>query len=184
MRVFLAISIPDDVKARLAAASQRLAPVAVDVTWRKRDQFHLTLAFLGEVSPAILPHLTAAAERVCAARPAFVCRAYGFGFFGTKRNPRTLWAGVAPTPALDSLYDGLWGELMKFGYENNEIEFRPHITLGRSRESTRNHPVVQAMAADEECAFGEWEVTRITLYESRLTPRGPVYRTLAHAALA
>lgn len=184
MRAFFGLSVPDEVKTQLAAAVQRLAPQAVDVAWCKRDQFHVTLAFLGEIAPAILPHVTAAAARVCAARPAFTCEASGFGFFGTKRNPKTLWAGITPTAELNELYESLWPELKKFGYVNREAEFRPHITLGRCREGTRNQALVQAMDADEAYAFGEWDVTRVTLYESRLTPHGAIYRGLAHAALA
>ena len=184
MRAFLAIALPDDVKTRLTEAAQRLAPIAEGVTWCKRDQMHLTLAFLGEVSPAILPHVTTAAERVCSARPAIPCRAYGLGFFGNRRNPKVLWAGVDPSPELESLHEDLWTELKKFGYENKEGEFRPHITLGRCREAARNHAVIDAMNTDEQIDFGEWEVQRITLYESRLTPQGPLYRNLAHIALA
>ena len=184
MRAFFGIPVPDDVKTQLAAAVQRLAPQANEVTWCKRDQFHVTLAYLGEVSPAILPHVTAVAERVCAAQSAFTCEASGFGFFGTKRNPKTLWAGIAPTAEWDVLYERLWAELTKFGFKNKEPAFRPHITLGRCRESARNQAVVQAMDADEATAFGDWEVKRVTLYESRLTPHGAVYRNLAHAPLA
>jgi 2'-5' RNA ligase len=184
MRVFLAIALPDDVKAKLTSAVQRFAPVAIDVKWYTKDQFHLTLAYLGEVSPAILPHVTAAADRVCATLPAFPCRAFGLGFFGTKRNPQTLWAGIDPQPTLEALQESLWKELKKFGFENGEPDFSPHITLGRCRESARNHPVVEAMDADEEVSFGEWEVARVTLFESRLTPRGALYRALSHSALA
>ena len=183
MRVFLALLLPDEIKVRLVAAVQRLAPLATDVKWYTKDQFHLTLAYLGEVSPAILPHVTAAADRVGAALPAFPCHVHGLGFFGTKRNPQTLWAGVEPAPELMALQEMLWKELKKFGYVNEADEFHPHITLGRCRESTRNHPVVKAMDADEASDFGGWEVTRVTLFESRLTPRGPVYRTLGHSAL-
>jgi 2'-5' RNA ligase len=184
MRAFLAIALPDEVKARLTEAIKRLTPLAEGVTWCKRDQLHLTLAFLGEVSPAILPHVTAASERVCAALPAFDCRAYGLGFFGNKRNPKVLWAGVDPSPELEALHEGLWKELKKFGFEDKEGEFRPHITLGRCREAARNHPVIEAMADDEDVAFGEWDVKRVTLYESRLTPQGAVYRNLGHIPLA
>ena len=184
MRAFLAIALPDDIKAKLTEAIQRFTPVASEVTWCTRDQFHLTLAFLGQVSPAILPHVTAAVDRVCASTPSFTCRAYGFGFFGTKRNPSSLWAGIDPAPGLMSLQERLWTELKKFGFENSGRDFRPHVTLGRCRESARNHPVIEAMDADENADFGKWPVKRVTLYESRLTPRGPVYHTLAHAALA
>ena len=183
MRVFLALQVPDVVKAQLAAAVQRLSPLAIDVKWYTKDQFHLTLAYLGEVSPAILPHITAAADRVGSALPPFPCHVDGLGFFGTKRNPQTLWAGVEPTPELTMLYELLWKELKKFGYANEEDEFHPHITLGRCRESARNHPVIEAMDADAATDFGEWEVTRVSLFESRPTPRGPVYRTLGHSAL-
>jgi len=184
MRAFLAITLPDDVKAGLAAAIERLAPAARDVKWCTREQFHLTLAFLGEVAPAILPHVTAAVERVCAALPAFTCRAYGLGFFGNKRNPKTLWAGIDPSPELDDLHEGLWTELKRFGFDKQENLFRPHVTLGRCREGARNHALIEAMDADEDVAFGEWVVRRVTLYESRLTPRGALYRNLAQAPLA
>ena len=92
MRLFFAIPVPDDVKISLCNAVDRLAPIASGVAWRKRDQLHITLAFLGEVAPLILPHVTAAADRVCATLPPFVCRAYGLGVFGTKHMPTTLWA--------------------------------------------------------------------------------------------
>jgi len=184
MRAFLSIIIPDEIKIQLTAAIKRFAPIAVDVKWSNKDQLHITLAYLGEISPAILPHVTAAANRVCAVLPTFTCRAYGLGFFGTKRNPKTLWAGVDPSSELETLYEGLWKELKKFGFENDESDFRPHITLGRCKESARNHPVIEAMNEDTEINFGEWNVNRITLLESRLSPRGPVYHTLDHIPLA
>ena len=183
MRTFLAIALPPEVKAPLADTVQRLAPIASEVKWCGKDQLHLTLAYLGETSPAILPHVAAATDRVCAALPAFTCRAYGLGFFGTKRNPRSLWAGVDPTPELQALHERLWTDLKRFGFENGELDFRPHVTLGRCRETVRNRAVIEAMDAQEEVDFGTWRVTRVTLYESRLTPRGAVYRTLGHSSL-
>lgn len=184
MRAFFAIALPDEVKSNLNDAIQRLAPVAQEVSWCKRDQLHLTLAFLGEIAPAILPHVTGAAERICAARPAFSCRAYGLGYFGNRRNPKVIWAGIDPTPELESLHADLWEALKKFGFTDDEGEFRPHITLGRCREAARNQALIKAMDDDEAVDFGEWDVRRVTLYESRLTPKGPLYRNLSHAPLS
>lgn len=184
MRAFLAITLPDEIKARLSEMVQRLAPSATDVKWYDKNRFHLTLAYLGETSPAILPHVTLAAERVCTTLKAFTCRAYGLGFFGTKRNPQTVWVGVDPAPALIELNEGLWRELKKFGYETDDPDFRPHVTLGRCRESARNLALIEAMNAEEEVSFGTWTVSHVTLYESRLSPRGAVYRKLSHISLA
>lgn len=184
MRVFLAITVPDDIKTRLAAAVARLTPAAVDVKWCAHEQFHLTLAFLGEIAPAILPHVNEAVTRVCTGTPAFTSRVYGLGFFGTRRNPKTLWAGVDPSPDLEALQTNLWRQLKKYGFPDKEAAFRPHITLGRCRETARNVSLTAAMDAEENIDFGTWCVKRVTLYESRLTPRGPAYRTLRHTPLA
>lgn len=183
MRIFLAIPVPDDVKATLCDAVGRLAPIASGVTWCKRDQLHITLIFLGEAAPSIMPHVTAAADRVCATLPPFACRAQGWGVFGTKRMPKTLWAGVAPSPALDALYERLWLELKKYGFKNEASDFRPHITLGRCHSDANNRAVVEAMADDEQTEFGVWTVKAVALYESRLTPRGALYRKLSQSPL-
>ena len=178
MRSFIGIPLPDGVKTKLQAAVKRLTPNAVDVSWCTSTQFHLTLAFLGETAPAILPHVSSAMTRICATVPPFTCRAYGFGFFGTKRNPKTIWAAVDPIPALGALNEAIGIELKRFGFQVDEDEFRPHITLGRCKERARNHPLVEAMNEDEAMDFGSWPVTGLTLFESRLTPKGAVYATL------
>ncbi|HOE61298.1 MAG TPA: RNA 2',3'-cyclic phosphodiesterase [Kiritimatiellia bacterium] len=184
MRLFLALSLPDSVASRLTDAVRRLEPEATDVAWCRRDQFHVTLAFLGDTAPAILPHLTAACERVCSACPSFSCRAYGFGFFGSKRSPRTLWAGVDPIPELMALQEAIWQTLPKFGFADNETHFCPHITLGRCRKGARNLRLIEAMDAEDQTDFGSWRVTRVTLYESRPSPRGPIYRAASLFPLA
>ncbi len=183
MRAFLAIPVPEDVRLRLAAVAGRLASVATEVTWCKREQLHLTLLFLGEVAPAILPHVTACAERICAEQPPFPVRVFGLGYFGTKRNPQTLWAGVDPSPQLDALHERIGSELKRFGFAGPDKEYRPHITLGRCPPEARNRSLVETLADEESLEYGAWEAGRVTLYESRPSPRGPVYRNLAHIAL-
>ena len=183
MRVFLAITPPDAIKASLLSAIQRLTPIAANVTWCTRERLHMTMAFLGDTASAILPHITTAVERVCATHAPFTCQAYGFGFFGIKRNPTSLWAGINLDTNLETLNDELWQALKTFGYENAEISFRPHITLGRCHSAPRNRAVVDAMAEDSEIDFGQWIVTHVSILESRPTPRGPIYRTIANVPL-
>jgi 2'-5' RNA ligase len=178
MKSFIALAISDAVKAQLQAAVKRLAPHAVDVSWYTVTQFNLTLSFLGETSPAIIPHLSERLTRICATVQPFTCRAYGFGFFGTKRNPKVIWAGVDPIPDLSLLHEAIESELKRFGLKIEEGEFRPHVELGRCKERARNHPLVDAMEEDEQIAFGSWPVTNVTLFESRPTPKGPIYPTI------
>lgn len=178
MRSFIALAIPEAVKAQLQAAIKRLAPLSVDVSWRTAGQIHLTLAFLGDTAPAILPHVSARLANLCAKVAPFTCRAYGLGFFGTKRNPKVIWAGVDVDPGLGALHEAIGHELKPYGFKADEDAFRPHITLGRCKDRARNLPLVQAMEADEAVAFGTWTVPGVTLFESRLTPKGSLYVTL------
>ena len=178
MRTFIAITLPKETKASLSAAMNRLAPVATDVTWCSANQLHLTFAFLGEISPALLPHLTVAMKRVCEPLHAVPCHAYGFGFFGNRRNPKVIWAGVNLSPEMERLYSVLWQELKRFGFSSDEELFRPHITLGRCKERARNQSLIAAMDDDPDVDFGQWMATDITLYESRLTSKGAHYAPL------
>ena len=178
MRTFIAITLPQETKTALTAAIKRLAPEAVDVTWCKADQLHLTLAFLGEIAPSILPHLSSAMTHVCGALSAVPCHAHGLGFFGNRRNPKVIWAAVGLPPEMDRLHGGLWQELKRFGFNTDEDRFRPHITLGRCKERARNQALTDAMDADTEIEFGKWTAKDITLYESRPTPKGSLYISL------
>jgi 2'-5' RNA ligase len=178
MRSFIAIAIPDSVKLQLQNSVKLLMNQGVDVTWCTKDQFHLTLAFLGETSPAILPHISEKLTQLCATVQPFTCRAYGYGFFGSKRNPKTLWVGAEPVRELGRLNESLWEMLKKFGFQTEPDAFRPHITLGRCKERARNHPLVLAMDEAEQVDFGSWLVDGITLFESRVTPKGALYSKL------
>ena len=178
MRTFIAITIPKETTATLAAAMKRLAPVAVDTAWRNVSKLHITLAFLGETSSTILPHLAVGLTRVCQTLPVLPCRVYGLGFFGNRRNPKAVWAGVDLSPALEALHEGVWQELKRFGIHKENVPYRPHVMLGRCKEHTRNQPLIEAMDADTDINFGAWAAPGITFYESRPSPKGVLYFVL------
>lgn len=178
MRVFIAIGLPDDLKDRLSESAARLEPLGEGVKWVHRDLMHVTLAFLGEIAPAFLQHINSAVQKVCETSPRFSCEVSGYGFWGTKRNPTTVWAAVSMPPELEQLQERLSKAVKKFGFTVDTENFRPHITLGRCRESCRNRRLIEAMDTDENAEFGQLAVNKVTIYESRLGPKGPVYRTL------
>ena len=139
MRVFLAISLPDEMRTGLTAAIRRFSPLIEGVKWCQRDQMHLTLVFLGEVAPAFVQHIAEAVQTVCGAFPAFSCAVNGYGFWGNKRNPTALWAGVEMPEELESLQEKLVRAVKKLGFPDLSSEgFQPHITLGRCKTVRKN----------------------------------------------
>lgn len=179
MRTFIAIPVPEEVKQTLGGVIQKLNPSGIDVTWSDKTKLHITLAFLGETAPAILPHLHSAMATLLANYQPFSCHAYGLGFFGNKRNPKVLWAGIDATPELMDFHEELWTLLKRFGYKDETIgDYRPHITLGRCPERAKNIQLIKAMDAEQDIDYGTWRAPVIVHYESKLTPRGPLYSPL------
>ncbi len=176
MNISLAVTIPEEVKLNLAAAMERLMPLAQETLWVERDQLQFPIATIGEISPAFVPHITAAVSQICAHTPSFPTRIYGYGFFGTKRFPHQIWAAPTPPEVLTAIYAEIWTSLIKFGFEKPVEANCPHILLGICKAGIKNQTLIEAMDADETCEFGAWEVKKLTLYDCKTSKRGKIYR--------
>jgi RNA 2',3'-cyclic 3'-phosphodiesterase len=87
MRLFIALTLPEtviDSVAKAQAELRRALPIGC-VRWTSREQFHLTLRFLGDVEAERVEALKAALSRACESLPALQLRAEGIGFF--PQNP-------------------------------------------------------------------------------------------------
>jgi 2'-5' RNA ligase len=136
LRLFLAVNLPEAVRASLAGVTAPLRSGSEDVRWTASQSLHLTLVFLGE-RPA--PQVEVIAERVgqaCAAHAPFTARVAGLGCFPSPARPRILWAGLeASGGALLTLQRTVQDALVREGLAAAEERFVPHLTLGRVRES-------------------------------------------------
>src|ERR1039457_124364 len=95
-RLFIAVAIPEEVKAKIEAAQAELrrALPGPGVRWTRREQFHLTLKFLGDVDAARVQPLEEAIRAACRGFSALPLRAERVGFFPDLRYPRVAWVGV------------------------------------------------------------------------------------------
>jgi 2'-5' RNA ligase len=135
LRLFVALNLPKQERTRIQRAVARLRESEFPVRWIEPEGYHLTLKFLGEVRPELVPTLERAIDRVATATNAFPISISGFGAFPTIRRPRVLWLGVDPSPALRCLKQDLeWG-LASHGFERETRAFHPHITIGRAEET-------------------------------------------------
>ena len=184
MNISLAVTIPEDVKRNLAAAIERLSPVAEDTLWIERDQLQLPIVTVGEIAPAFVPHITGAVSKTCAHIPPFPIRISDFGFFGTKRFPHNIWAAVDAPDLLNSMYTEIWESLKNFGFEKSVEELHLNILLGICKTGVRNQRLIEAMDVDEEHEFGAWDVKKVTLYDCKSSKRGKVHRKVNQIFLA
>ncbi|MDP6425232.1 MAG: RNA 2',3'-cyclic phosphodiesterase [Planctomycetota bacterium] len=184
MRLFLGIFPPPQVlrevgrisgrlKARPGLASGRHGP-----RWTKEEAWHLTLAFLGEQEPDVVPRILAAAGPLIASTAAFSCALEGVGGFPNGDRARVLWLGVgAGREALLALASSVSGLLAGLGLGVGEAPFHPHLTLARSGRGPLRVPAMAASAT----AF---RVREVALVHSHLASSGAAYEVLERLPLA
>jgi 2'-5' RNA ligase len=166
-RLFVAIRPPPQVRARLLDLMGGVA----GARWRTEDQLHLTLRFIGEVDRHLARDVDAALSSVH--HPSFSIALDGLGAFDRRGEPVTLWAGVAPQEPLHALHKKVDQALVRVGVEPDRRAYLPHVTLARLPRGTGPiKPLIEGSGALSSPAF---EVGEFLLYESVLTPEGPLY---------
>ena len=172
MRAFVAVFPPPELREEALARARRLA-LRGRVRWSKPENIHLTLKFLGDVREEILDGLCAALEEVCGRHAIFDAGLAGFGAFPSARRAQILWAGIGMgSTRLSSLATDLDAVLAPLGFEREKRPYTPHLTLGRARGQSAS------FEPRPEEYLGEFQVWRVELTESTLTPEGAVYRTV------
>ena len=176
-RLFVAISLAEEIRNELARVQQTLKPFARDVKWVKIDNVHVTLKFLGYVEfekiDAIKKTLAASSE----GHGAFEILVKGVGFFPNERRPAVFWAGME-SPELLALQSRVEDSAVPLGFEKEERPCSPHLTLARFREPAGLLHLVREAAQFSEREFGKMIADHLTLYESTLRPQGPIYTPL------
>lgn len=128
MRLFIAINLNARIKDYLMSAIQELKREAVKGNFTARENLHLTLVFLGELSSDQADIVKSVMSRI-KGEP-FILSLSDFGKF--QRNGGNIhWAGVNKSEALISIQKELASELKKEGFSLEVREFSPHLTLGR-----------------------------------------------------
>ena len=80
VRSFVAVPLPEDVRAGILAAGGELARALPGVRWsRKVENLHVTLKFLGQVAEDRLAEMGSAIERAVAGMPRFDVEMRGMG---------------------------------------------------------------------------------------------------------
>jgi 2'-5' RNA ligase len=180
MRLFVAVAPPPEVLSDLdaAVASHRATHSAHrELRWTGPQDWHLTLAFLGDVPGPAAARLAPRLARAAAGHRPFPLALAGAGAFPAAARARVLWCGLAgDRPALAALAASVAGAATRAGAAPPDAgrPFRPHLTLARCRTQADVSDLVTVLRA---YAGPSWRVDRIHLIDSH--PGGqPRYTTI------
>ncbi|MFT6557816.1 RNA 2',3'-cyclic phosphodiesterase [Sneathiella sp.] len=168
MRLFVALSLPEDVKRRI----ETLRGGIPDARWISSENAHLTLSFIGEIPEAEILDIGMALSRISHA--AFDVTIENVGVFGNSRRPRILWAGIKSSPDLMSLQQKVVKNLALAGFKLEDRRFKPHITLARIHMSPYEK-VRQYLSDNALFRIPPVQVDHFTLFSSHLAHTGAIY---------
>ncbi len=180
MRAFVALELPSPLKAKVAAFQERLRREWTGINWVDSAQFHVTLSFLGEVELKDTSRLLEAVRELAMGREVLRLSLGGVGFFPVRQRARVVFLDFREgQDELAGLLQACRQWMAKGGFHPAGGNPHPHLTLGRCRRE-------EDFGMDNLPAFNSnyFLVREICLYESILTPTGPLYRPLGRSSLS
>jgi 2'-5' RNA ligase len=178
IRSFLAFDINNEqVLQRFKEVQGKLTETGADLKPVEPVNIHVTMRFLGDVTPSMVDKVYDAMSQVSFS--AFDCNIRGVGVFPDLRYPRVVWAGIKKgADELRSIFGQLEPSLIRLGFRPDNRGFSPHLTLARVRSSRNKAELSGVIKELVDYDFGVIHADCFRLKKSVLTPKGPIYSTL------
>lgn len=176
-RLFIAIKISPSksFKSKLSDIKERLKQSTIK--WVDSMNFHITLKFLGDVEEYYINSMIALLDQIAERNSGFALESSGFGFFGKTRQPRVIWYGFKSNAYLDKLQHSIEVSLTELGFEKEEKNYTPHLTIGRIKSLFPEDNLKEVLSVPG--AISEYyPVAKFSLIKSTLKAEGPSYQVL------
>src|SRR3989338_6499000 len=176
MRAFIAVKIPEAARDSLSSMKRLFGPEAGDLRFVKKENIHLTLKFLGEISDKAADSAVAAFSGIKFWNFSFSVK--NIGFFPNERTARVVWAGIYPEEDAIELQRKVDSALEKHGLFRRESGYKPHITIARVKSSCETEKFAGALK-NADFSGADVSVSSFFLMKSALAAGGPVYEEIS-----
>ena len=178
VRSFISIDLEDQqILSRIASILSSLQSLGGDLKPVERENIHLTLKFLGNVSAPRLSEVKSSLQQVIFS--AFTAEIKGAGAFPNLNHMNVVWVGVNEGwSQVEQIYEQVEKLLSGLGFRRENRPFSPHITIARVRSGRKRDEVASFLQRLTEESFGVITVDKIRLKQSILSSSGPKYSTL------
>ncbi len=187
-RLFVAVALPPGPleECRRVIDAVRGTELGRGARWVQSENLHLTVRFLGDTPPDLVPDVGLAVLDAASAVAPFRIEIAGAGAFPDGRHPRTLWLGVdRGNDGLERLVDALEGPLDRLGWPPDPRARRPHLTVARTdaARGDASHAMADALARAAAGWRTGFDASALTLFRSHLGGGPPRYEVVVEARL-
>ena len=186
MRLFIAVELDARCReAAVATASELRLQLGGGAAWKwvSAENMHVTVRFIGHVPDERVAAVLAAVAPPLLLDP-FDLLLGELGVFPPAGHPRVLWIGLdRGFESLRAMHAEFDRRLESLGFEPESRAFSAHLTLARARDSRSRGGDVRKVVRQISCAAARCRVSHATTFESRPSPKGPQYVSLAQTQL-
>ena len=178
MRLFVGVPVEGELRTAITSSIKALRLQLPGCRWVPAENLHLTVRFLGDIAEGNLPQVGEwfdACAAGCALGPLQLAMP---GWF-ERRDQMVFWLGLRDSEWLGALAQQFAAPLLSIPLE--ERPFVAHLTIGRCRVTGAvRHKVKTFLQRYEQMPVPDClqTVTRVVLFESKLSGEGAAYRAL------
>lgn len=176
---FWAVKIPDHVKQTIHDEITKRQHIFQFLRWVHRQDYHITLAFLGGVEEQRRDLIVNLVEAVIQNQKKFPLQVQGLGIFGNRKSPRIFWSAVNEEQSLYELQSIVHQTCVGAGFLLESRRYHPHITIARKWNGDEYFDV---NVLEKYNPFLEnplvFEVSEIVLYRTNIE-KTPKYEVVA-----
>lgn len=177
IRAFLALEIPEGIKARLTLVREGLMNDLPRARWTRQEGWHLTLKFLGDAERPVLADLGAElAPRISGVGSVSV-KLDKTGFFPSSKRPRVAWVG-GTADGVEDLVSVVEEVAENFGFPRERRRWSVHLTQARLKTQWPKSAVERFLQWGDDLGLESFKCREAVLYSSDLQPTGAVYTAL------
>jgi len=186
LRAFIAVELPHEIQQDIYDKATVVLKKTTGslIRWVPPENMHLTLKFLGDISPSNVDMLTQMLRAEADSSHCFDMHVSRLGSFPSLRRPRVIYIGIQAPAGLEALRHGVESASRRLGYESEDRAFSPHLTIGRVRQdvtASDGQKIRQALENIHIDSLGTARVDSVHLFKSDLKPTGSVYTKLFSA---
>ena len=175
-RAFISADVePSDA---LVGVIEELSRSRADLKIVKPELLHITLTFLGDTDEGLVEEVVTRISRATQGMEPFGIRLRGMGAFPSMSNIRIVWVGIEDGKPLQDIAGRLDVSMNDLGFDRDRKGFVPHLTLARTRSGRNIANVQEILRTKAASDYGEYQIDKILLKKSVLSPSGPTYSTV------
>lgn len=184
LRTFIAIELDQPTHEALRRVQDAFKHLDVNVKWVNPENIHITLRFLGNLSPKKAKIIINEFPRWFDGLNAFETKIDHLGAFPKTERPRVIWLGLHKNAdMISNVAAVVENQLCRLGFPKEREKFIPHLTIGRVRSNHNIHLLSNKIKGLTFSPIPQ-KITTVTFFQSTLTSQGPIYEKLASCKLS